>query len=165
MSGWLRADGSALGALSSLGGAPKTLGTPNVVLSDQEAILVFAARHTKSEPYRVHAARAALGQAPGAPRALDLPAEGGGAIAPSLAAFAGDRFLVQWTDGNVGHYRVHLRILDAKLEPASEPVLVSAKGANAGQGTIVVAGSAVVSFFIQTTAGHDELWGATLSCR
>jgi hypothetical protein len=165
VSGWLRADGSALGELSTLRGAPKTLGTPNVALTEQEAIVVFAARQTKSEPYRVHAARAALGQAPAAPRPLDLPAEGGGAIAPSLTAFAGNRFLVQWTDGNVGHYRVHVRVLDAELEPASEPVLVSAKGANAGQGTIVVAGSAVVSFFIQTTAGHDELWGATLSCR
>lgn len=164
MSGWLRADGSALGELSSLGGAPKTLGTPNVALTDKEAILLFAARQNKSEPYRVHAARAALGQAPGAPRALDLPAEGGGAIAPSITAFPGDRFLVQWTHGNVGQYQVHMRILDAQLEPSSEPVLVSAKGANAGQGTIVVAGTAVVSFFIQTTAGHDELWGATLSC-
>jgi hypothetical protein len=164
MSGWLRADGSALAEPSSLSGAPKTLGTPNVALTDKEAILLFAARQDKSEPYRVHAARAALGQAPGAPRALDLPAEGGGAIAPSLTAFAGERFLVQWTDGNVGQYQVHMRILDAKLEPSSEPLLVSAKGANAGQGSIVVAGTAVVSFFIQTTAGHDELWGATLSC-
>ena len=57
-----------------------------------------------------------------------------------------------------------MRILDAALQPISAALLVSAKGANAGQGTIVSHGSAVVSFFIQTTAGHDELWGATLSC-
>jgi hypothetical protein len=165
MSGWLRPDGTPLGAPASLGGAPKTLGTPNVVLTDKEAVMLFAARQDKNEPYRVHAARAELGRAPGPPRVLDLPAEGGGAIAPSLTPFSGERYLVQWTDGNVGQYQVHVRILDAKLDPVSEAVLVSAKGANAGQGTIVVAGDAVVSFFIQTTAGHDELWGATLTCR
>lgn len=164
MTGWLRQDGTALGEAASLAGAPKTLGTPNVVLTEQEAILLFAARQDKSEPYRVHAARGALGKPLAAPVVLALPAEGGGAIAPSLTPFSRDRFLVQWTDGNVGHYQVHMRILDASLKPLSEPLLVSAKGANAGQGTIVTAGIAVVSFFIQTTAGHDELWGATLSC-
>lgn len=164
MTGWLRADGSAVGEPSSLVGAPKTLGTPSVAITQKEAILLLAARQDKSEPYRVHAARAAFGRPPGPSQALDLPAEGGGAIAPSLTAFSDDRFLVQWTDGNVGRYQVHMRILDASLKPLSEPLLVSAKGANAGQGTIVAASSAVVSFFIQTTAGHDELWGATLSC-
>jgi hypothetical protein len=71
---------------------------------------------------------------------------------------------VQWTDGNVGSYQVHARLFDAALDPLGEPLLVSAKGANAGQGTVVASASAIVSFFIQTTAGHDELWGATLSC-
>jgi hypothetical protein len=164
MAGWLRPDGTAIGEPTSVTGAPKTLGTPNVALTEKEAILLFAARADKNEPYRVHAARAGLGKPPTAPVVLDLPAEGGGAIAPSLTAFSGDRFLVQWTDGNVGHYQVHMRILDTSLKPLSEPLLVSAKGANAGQGTIATAAQAVVSFFIQTTAGHDELWGATLSC-
>ena len=102
MTGWLGADGSALGAPSSLSGAPKTLGTPSVALTDKEALLLFAARQEKGEPYRVQAARAAIAQPPGPPQTLDLPAEGGGAIAPSITAFSGDRFLVQWTDGNVG---------------------------------------------------------------
>jgi hypothetical protein len=164
MAGWLQRDGAALGEPTSLVGAPKTLGSPNVALTEKEAILLFAARQDKSEPYRVHAARAAIGKPPAAPMVLDLPAEGGGAIAPSLSPFSRDRFLVQWTDGNVGHYQVHVRILDAALKPLSEPLLVSAKGANAGQGTIATAANAVVSFFIQTTAGHDELWGATLTC-
>jgi hypothetical protein len=164
MTGWLRADGSAQGELVALSGAPKTLGTPNVALGATEAIVVFAARQDKSEPYRVHAARAPFDQAPRPPQPLELPAEGGGGIAPSLTPFTGGRYLVQWTDGNVGQYQVHMRILDADLKPVSDALRVSAKGANAGQGAIVVAGSSVVSFFIQTTAGHDELWGATLSC-
>ena len=56
------------------------------------------------------------------------------------------------------------RVLDARLQPLGPALRVSAKGANAGQGTLVLSGSTVVSFFIQTTAGHDELWGATLTC-
>jgi hypothetical protein len=164
MTGWLRADGAASTAPSAIEGAPKSLGTPNVSLFGERALVLFSARADKSEPYRVYAALAAPGQPPSPVRALDLPATGGGALTPSLASLPGDRYLVQWTDGNVGQYQVHVRMLDARLQPVSEALLVSGKGANAGQGTIVSTGSAAVSFFIQTTAGHDELWGATLSC-
>ena len=57
-----------------------------------------------------------------------------------------------------------MRRFDSELKPLCEPLLVSAKGANAGQGTLVSTNKATVSFFIQTTAGHDELWGVALSC-
>lgn len=164
LAGWLRPDGTAAGEPFAIQGAPKSLGTPNVSLLGERALVLFSARADKSEPYRVYATVAAPGQSAGPVRALELPAEGGGALTPSLATLPGDRYLVQWTDGNVGQYQVHVRILDDKLQPASEALLVSGKGANAGQGTIVTSGSATVSFFIQTTAGHDELWGATLSC-
>lgn len=165
VTGWLRADGSAASELSAVPAAPKNLGTPNVALAGKEALVLFPARGDKTEPYRIHVARVAPGVAPGDAQALELPAEGGGAIAPSLAPLDQRRFVVQWTDGTVGRYRVHVRVLDDAFRPISEPLLISAKGANAGQGTIVVTGTASVSFFIQTTAGHDELWGASLSCR
>jgi hypothetical protein len=164
MTGWLRPDGAAAGQLSAIQGAPQQLGTPNVSLLGQRALVLFSARADKSEPYRVYAAVAAPDQPPTPAQALSLPAEGGGALTPSLAALPGERYLVQWTDGNVGQYQVHVRILDDKLQPASDALLVSGKGANAGQGTVVTTARASVSFFIQTTAGHDELWGATLSC-
>lgn len=161
---WLGSNGVAAGPAATVEGAPKSLGTPNVALIGERGLVLFSARGDKAEPYRVYAALAAPGQNPGPVRALDLPAEGGGAIAPSLATLPGDRYLVQWTDGNVGQYQVHVRILDSQLQPVGNALLVSGKGANAGQGTIVTTPRATVSFFIQTTAGHDELWGATLSC-
>jgi hypothetical protein len=164
MTGWLKPDGTAAGELSAIEGAPKSLGTPNVALFGQRALVLFSARSDKSEPYRVYAASAAPLERAAAPQALDLPSEGGGAIAPSLTRLSGERYLVQWTDGNVGQYQVHVRELDTALKPVSEALLVSAKGANAGQGTIVATDKATVSFFIQTTAGHDELWGVALSC-
>jgi hypothetical protein len=162
---WLGRNGVAAGPAATIEGAPKSLGTPNVALSGEQGLVLFSARNDKAEPYRVYAALAAPGQNPGPVRALELPAEGGGAIAPSLATLPGGRSLLQWTDGNVGQYQVHVRILDRNLQPLGDALLVSGKGANAGQGTIVTAARATVSFFIQTTAGHDELWGATLSCR
>ncbi len=164
LAGWLKPDGSAAGSPTAIEGAPKSLGTPNVAPFAHGAVALFPARGEKTEPYRVYAAIAQPFEKPSPARALELPAEGGGAIAPSLVALSGDRYLVQWTDGNVGGYQVHTRLFDAALEPAGEPLLVSAKGANAGQGTVVASAQAIVSFFIQTTAGHDELWGATLSC-
>jgi hypothetical protein len=143
------------------------LGTPIVAaaIPPDQALALFSARNDKSEPYLVYAARATFGSAPGPATALALPAEGGGAIAPSLAVLAGRRHIVQWTDGSANQYQVHTRLLDERLEPLGPPLRISAKGANAGQGMLVVSGSSIVSLFIQTTAGHDELWGASLTCR
>lgn len=175
MTGFLAADGSAKTELFALSGTPASVGTPNVAagIGARESWTLFPARASKTEPYRVYAARSAFGAAPEAPQPLELPAEGGGAIAPSLATLGAQHsgtqdpsyYLLQWTDGGVGQYQVHAQVLDQKLKPLGEPLRVSAKGANAGQGTLVVTRSAAVSFFIQTTAGHDELWGASLSCR
>ena len=53
------------------------------------------------------------------------------------------------------------RWLQAQSQPA---VLVSPKGANAGQGSLGAFTGGAATLFIMTTAGHDELWGATLSC-
>lgn len=163
--GWLRKDGTAASELSPVVGAPKSVGTPNIAALGEEVVALAAARADKTEPYRIYAARAKPGEKPRPAQVLDLPAEGGGAIAPALTALGAGRHLVQWTDGSVGQYRVQVRVLDGELAPLSDPLLVSAKGANAGQGTVVLTRAAAVSLFIQTTAGHDELWGASLSCR
>jgi hypothetical protein len=164
MAGWLKPDGSAAGEPFAIEGAPKSLGTPNVAQLGRGAVVLFAARGEKNEPYRIYAATAQPFEKPTAARVLDLPSDGGGAIAPSLAALPGGRYLAQWTDGNIGQYQVHARLLDSSLNPQGDALLISAKGANAGQGTIVTTPTAAVSFFIQTTAGHDELWGVTLTC-
>lgn len=164
MTGWLRPDGSAASDATPLEGLPKSLGTPSAFVFGTNAVALFSARNDKAEPYQVYAASAAPGHHPQRATPLDLPSQGGGAIAPSLSALPGDRYLVQWTDGNVGQYQVHVRIFDAALKPLSQPLQVSPKGANAGQGNVFGSPQAAVSFFIQTTAGHDELWGVALSC-
>jgi hypothetical protein len=164
VSGWLRADGSAASELTALQGLPKSLGTPTAAPFGDRALLLVSARADKSDRFRVFAAPAVVSGVAGPVRALDAPGDGGGAIAPSLGALGGGHYLLQWTDGNVGQYQVHSRILDAELAPLAPPLRVSAKGANAGQGVVVGTARGAVSFFIQTTAGHDELWGVALSC-
>jgi hypothetical protein len=166
MLGWLGPDGSAKSELFAVTGAPKTLGTPVLAAGTvaTEALVLFSARGDKTEPYRVFAARAPFGTTAAPAISLDLPAEGGGAIAPSLVALDREHYVVQWTEGSANQYQVQARLLDARLAPLGPPLRVSARGANAGQGMLVAAASSVVSLFIQTTAGHDELWGASLTC-
>jgi hypothetical protein len=90
---------------------------------------------------------------------------GGSSIAPFVGRFGDGEWILQWTEGTSGQYQVRVQRLDQNLAPLGEPHQVSPKGANAGQGALVAVGSKVLSVFIQTTAGHDELWGATLSCK
>jgi hypothetical protein len=163
--GWLRADGTAASELHAIAGAPLSLGTPTAAKLGERAVTLFSARPDKSSPYEIHAAVSTPTSPPARAKKLSLPAFGSGAIAPSLAELSPGRYLLQWTDGGIGQYQVHAIVVSDDLEPLGPPLRVSAKGANAGQGTIVASSKATVSFFIQTTAGHDELWGATLSCR
>jgi hypothetical protein len=165
VAGWLREDGSALTELGVVEGLPRLVGTPTVASLGDRAVLLVSARADKAAPYEVYAALAPFGHAPDAPRALNAPAEGGGAIAPSLTALSDGRLILQWTDGNVGQYQVKARLLDGSLAPLAAPLQLSAKGANAGQGSVTATEGGAVSLFIQTTAGHDELWGVALSCR
>jgi hypothetical protein len=89
---------------------------------------------------------------------------GGGAISPALSAIAGGRWLMQWTEGASGQYQVRVQTLTSDLIAFGSPQLVSPKGANAGQGIVAPFEKGALSLFILTTAGHDELWGASLSC-
>ena len=82
-----------------------------------------------------------------------------------MSALGADGWVLQWTEGATGAYEVRLQELSAKLEPLGEARLVSPKGANAGQGAVLSTGSRVLSVFVQTTAGHDELWGASFECK
>ena len=60
--------------------------------------------------------------------------------------------------------QVRVQRLGPDLEPSGEPLLVSPKGANAGQGVVFARSPRALSLFVQTTAGHDELWGTSLEC-
>jgi len=162
--GFVASDGAKKSELGEIPNAPKLLGTPVIAGSVAGALVAFAGRDAPDAPWQLFVSLTKPGAAPSPARAL-ITGGGGGAISPTLSALAADRWLVQWTEGSSGQYQVHVQSFSADLSPIGQGVLVSPKGANAGQGSLSSIPGTVTSLFILTTAGHDELWGATLTCQ
>ncbi|MEP7052825.1 MAG: GYF domain-containing protein [Pseudomonadota bacterium] len=161
--GFVASDGAKKTELAEIPNAPKWLGTPVIAGSAAGALVAFAGRDAPDAPWRLFVSLTKPGAAPSPAHALLTG--GGPAISPALAALARDRWLVQWTEGTSGQYHVHVQSFGPDLSPVGQNVLVSPKGANAGQGSLAAFAEHAVSLFILTTAGHDELWGATLTCQ
>jgi hypothetical protein len=161
--GFVGSDGSKKSELSEIPGAPKFVGTPVIAGGAAGALVAFAGRDTPDGAWKLFVSRSAPGAAPSPARAL-VSASGAGAISPTLAALPEGRWLVQWTEGTSGQYHVHVQSFGSDLNAIGPGVLVSPKGANAGQGSLVTFPGGAAALFILTTAGHDELWGATLGC-
>ena len=162
--GFVASDGSQKSELQEVAGAPHFLGTPVIAAGQGVVLVTFAGRDAPDSAWQVFASLSKAGAPPGRARPL-ISAPGGGAISPTVAALDGGHWLVQWTEGAAGHYRVLVQSFTADLSPVAEPVQVSPKGASAGQGALLPFAGGTATLFIQTTAGHDELWGATLTCR
>ncbi|MEO6601251.1 MAG: hypothetical protein ABIQ16_15335, partial [Polyangiaceae bacterium] len=164
MVAFVGSDGSKKSELAEVPSAPKFLGTPMIAGSSSGALVAFAGRDTPEAAWKLYVSQSKPGAALGPARALTA-GDGGSVISPTLTALPGDRWLVQWTEGISGQYHVHVQSFAADLSPIGQSVLVSPKGANAGQGSLATIAGGALSLFILTTAGHDELWGATLSCQ
>jgi hypothetical protein len=163
MLGFVDRQGLKKSELFEINGAPKLLGTPVIAGNDAGVVVAFAARNTADSPWKIYVATAGAGHEPGPGREL-VSGSGGGAISPAFTALAGGRWLLQWTEGASGQYQVRVQTFTSDLIAIGNPQLTSPKGANAGQGTLTARDKNVLSLFILTTAGHDELWGANLSC-
>jgi hypothetical protein len=165
-SGWLSNALTPLSQLLPVSAGAKWVGSPAVAAREGSMVLAFAARDSESEAWRIR-----LGKAT-APNAVDgvgvhtTPKEGlgNGAIAPTLAPFGKDRWVLQWTQGSAGQYRVYVQELAADLHPIGAPVAASPKGASAGLGAVKVRGDSALSVFVLTVGGRDELWGASVRC-
>jgi len=163
MLGFVANDGERKSELAEVPGAPKFLGTPVIAGSNSGALIAFAGRDNPGAPWKLFVSLTKPGAEPGPAREL-VVGSGGGAISPALAALPLDRWLVQWTEGSSAQYHVHVQSFAADLSPIGQSISVSPKGANAGQGTLLTFADGAATLFILTTAGHDELWGATLAC-
>jgi hypothetical protein len=164
--GFLAPDGSPQGELSTLEvPGVQMSGTPDAAIGAKGGLIAFAGRASADVPWRVQLAAVSRDAGP-VLKTFETPpgGEGGGSIAPSVSRLGADGWILQWTEGTTGQYQVRLQRLSARLEAVGEPRLASPKGANAGQGAVVAVGNRVLSVFVQTTAGHDELWGASLKC-
>ncbi len=162
--GFVGPDGAKKSELAEISNAPKLLGTPVIAGSDAGALVAFAGRDTPDAAWKIFVSLSKPGAAPSPAREL-VSGSGGGAISPTLSALGAGRWLVQWTEGTSGQYQVRVQSFAADLKPLGSAVLASPKGANAGQGSLAAFEGGALTLFILTTAGHDELWGATLSCQ
>jgi uncharacterized protein DUF4339 len=164
MLGFVANDGQQKSELAAVPGAPAFLGTPVIAGSKAGALIAFAGREAPNAAWKVFVSLTKPGALPSPAREL-ASGSGAGAISPTLAALSGERWLVQWTEGSSAQYHVHVQSFAADLSPIGQSLAVSPKGANAGQGTLSTFAGGALSLFILTTAGHDELWGATLACQ
>ena len=162
--GFVASDGSKKSELVEIPDAPKFLGTPVIAGSAAGVLVAFAGRAAPEAAWKVFVSLTPPGAPARAAREL-ITAAGGGAISPAVSALGPDRWLVQWTEGVSGQFQVRVQSFAADLSALGAKVLVSPKGANAGQGSLCALDGGATSLFILTTAGHDELWGTTLSCQ
>jgi hypothetical protein len=165
--GFLSPDGSPRGDLRAIQAADVRLsGTPDAAVSGDRFLVAFAGRATPEEEWRIVLASGKLenGNAVVRPFATPPGGAGGSSIAPSVSGLGDGGFVLQWTEGKTAEYQVRVQRLGPDLEPLGEAALVSPKGANAGQGAVFARRSKALSVFVQTTAGHDELWGTSLEC-
>lgn len=141
-------------------------GTPDGALVDERFLIAFAGRATNDTPWQVFLAAGKKRGAVPSVQKFVTPGGGlgGGSIAPAVAALADGRWVLSWTEGKAPQYEVRLQALEADLKPRGEPLLASPKGANAGQASLFAVGDSIFSVFVQSTAGHDELWAATFRC-
>jgi hypothetical protein len=164
---FLSADGKPAGDVHALRSPESAMsGTPDAALDGQRLLLGFAGRAESDQPWQVFLANGRKdGPTPPITRFTTPPGGlGGGSIAPAVAALPGGRWALSWTEGKAPQYEVRLQALEADLTPRGEPLLASPKGANAGQASLFAMGSTLFSVFVQSTAGHDELWAATFRC-
>jgi hypothetical protein len=164
--GWLAADGSRKTDLGSVDAGGALLGTPAIAANGQAITVAFAARANERDDWGLRIATAPHGSVPRLSHAFKVPAggPGGGAISPALAGFK-DGWLLQWTEGTPGSYRVRVQVLNQELEPVGNPIQASPSDLNAGQGAVWLGGSFGLSLFLVTQAGTLELWGAGLECK
>jgi hypothetical protein len=165
--GFLGPDGHAEGELGEIVAGAHLIGAPSVAANAGRALVAFAARDGDSDPWKLRLATLRPNQGADAARDFAVPTNevGNGAIAPSVSALDDARWLVQWTQGEVGHYRVFVQAVGADLAPQGAAVPVSPMGANAGQGTVLRIGERTLSLFVLPVPGRDELWGAVLKCQ
>lgn len=167
LSGWLSSDLKPMSELSRVAAGAKWVGSPAVAARDAAMVVAFAARDNETEAWRIRLGKAEARRPIEGVLVHETPKEGlgNGAIAPTLAPFGKDRWVLQWTQGNAGQYRVYVQELGPDLRPLGTPVAASPKGASAGLGAVRVRDENALSVFVLTVGGRDELWGASVTCR
>jgi len=164
--GWLDPELGEHSALNELPFTGAELGLPSLATQGNVAAVVAATRDSSTALWHVELATS---EPAGRARRIELhaldTAPGRESFAPNLAALAGSRWFLQWTEGQQGLRRVRGVTLDADFSALGEPIVLSPAGASAGGGSVLPVDEGLLSLFLISRAGSYELWGTTLSCR
>lgn len=141
---WLGAFGGgggvpAAGPLVRVSEAAAQVGTPTLAAEGGVNVVAWAQRDSASAPWSLRWKRFRDVASPGPLRAFTLPIGGPGAraIAPSVAALHGGRFLLAWTEGTTRH-AVRAQVIGANDAPIGAPLTISAVDTDAGQEQVVL---------------------------
>jgi hypothetical protein len=164
--GRLDESGKAKAPLDTVAREDAQVGTPTIAAGPTGALIAFATRPDEKALWSLALARVAPNEAPAAAARFEVPPGGpaGHAMSPAVAAFDDGRWLVQWTEGQTGAYRVRARSYAGDLTPIGDAVTISPEGMNAGQGAAFVTRKGVVVVFVGAGETTDELWAASLHC-
>jgi hypothetical protein len=165
--GRLDENGKAAGKLDTVTREDALVGTPTVAASATGALIAFAARPDDQAKWSLALARVAPNEAPSAAVRFEVPAggPGGNVMSPAIAALESGRWLLQWTEGETGAYRVRTGLYATDLTPIGEPVTVSPEGLNAGQGSALATRDGALLVFVGAGSTTDELWAVSLRCQ
>jgi hypothetical protein len=159
---------TARGGLTRFVSAGPAIGSPAIALQNGVVFMAWADRGSSDDPWRVRWVRFKAGEAPGEPATFSPPAGGPGeqAMSPAVVAVPGKRFLLVWTEGPQSRHDVRALTFGEDGAPIGAPLVLSAEGANAGQGqaTVGASGRGAVAFLESTDDGAFEVAVAPISC-
>jgi hypothetical protein len=163
--GWLEPDGDKKTDLVSPKLDATSVGTPSAAVSKEGVILLAAGRNDAKAPWHIFAGHSEPGAVPSELKQLELGDAATSRISPTAASLGHGQWLLQWTEGAEDAHVVRVVPLDDKLTPMSEPVTVSAQGADSGQGLIYSSGKSSVALYLVSTGDSHELWGSVVTCQ
>jgi hypothetical protein len=166
--GWLDPERNPVRAATPVAGSGGKVGKPVVASNGADVSLVFADKPPgdDTDP-EIRWAHAPVGQPLGDAAVVEIPegGPGGPAIAPSVAALSGERWLLMWTEGSPGARVLRAQTYDRSYQPVGTALRVSPATGSFGQGTVGVVGERASIVFLLASGKGYEIWGTVLECQ
>lgn len=157
----------AKGDLAKFEGLGPAVGAPAIAMNDGVVLVAWADRPSADVPWRLRWVRFKSGEVPSKPSLFTPPGDARGeqAMAPSITAVPGKRFLLVWTEGPATQHEVRAITLSEDGTALGAPLVLSSSGVNAGQGqaAITSAGRGVVAF-LESSEDHFKVAAAAITC-
>jgi hypothetical protein len=158
---------AATGGLLRFEGLGANVGSPAVAINDGVVVAAWADRASADAPWGLRWIHFAVGQAPAQPTVFSPPPGGRGdqAMSPALAAVAGKRFLLVWTEGSASGHDVRAVTLSEDGDFVGSPLNISSIGSNAGQGqAVVTAGGQGIIAFLESSDDGFRVVATPIAC-